>query len=400
NIMTKINIGFVLPAYLQGGAEKVIDTIVTELNQSQKYNFVLIAASYSDESIKRAKNIGFKVIQLSDPKKFTAECTTIEVIDIINSLKIDTLIMSVVPLTKLNLLKQNIPESTKIIFHLHSKILWEVIAKLAISKGIVLRKNSKWAYIKWLVLKYGKERFLKVYTHRYTRRYKHIIKHVDYFWVLCEQYRKETLDLLSRNLLQKYIHKIIAINNPIDYKFFKQNTQDKESKEIIYCGRLGYEDKRVDRLLNIWSKIEHKVPDWKLKIIGDGKEKYNLIHQSKKLGLKQVEFINYSPDPRIHYSSATILCLTSTFEGWPMVLIEALAQKVIPIAFACSAGVTEILSNGRGVAVTPFDEDEYADKLHELMTNESLRKTLLQNAEGYAETFDAPIIAKKWEEYI
>ena len=71
--------------------------------------------------------------------------------------------------------------------------------------------------------------------------------------------------------------------------------------------------------------------------------------------------------PDRFYSVASIVAMTSTFEGWPGCLLEALAAGCRPIAFACSEGVKEILGEGRGEAVEPFDENKFGRSLSAMM---------------------------------
>lgn len=64
-----------------------------------------------------------------------------------------------------------------------------------------------------------------------------------------------------------------------------------------------------------------------------------LRKQIKKQNIKQVTLCGYTSDPQEVYKDASILCLTSSFEGWGLVLAEAHNNGVVPIAFECSAGV-------------------------------------------------------------
>ena len=100
-----------------------------------------------------------------------------------------------------------------------------------------------------------------------------------------------------------------------------------------------------------------------------------------------------------YYNEAAINCLSSQIEGFPLVLIEAQQAGVIPVAFACSAGVREILSpdgeNGR--LIPPFDLDAYAEALASLMSDESLRKQMQQNVLKKARLYNIEEIVKQWD---
>ena len=73
--------------------------------------------------------------------------------------------------------------------------------------------------------------------------------------------------------------------------------------------------------------------------------------------------------------------LTSTYEGWGLVLVEAQTQGVVPMAFDVSAGINTIIGNHEygGRLVRPFDIDEYASKLYELCVNDETRTQIQEN---------------------
>ena len=171
---------------------------------------------------------------------------------------------------------------------------------------------------------------------------------------------------------------------------------------MIYVGRLSHEDKRVDRLLDIWHRIERNFPDWQLRIVGDGRERANLEAQAKRLKLKRVEFCGATANPYQYYDTAAILCLTSTFEGWGLVLTEAQQAGVVPMAFACSEGVSEILSPSweNGVLIEPYDLDTYAAALARLMSDDRLRQQMAANCREAVKRYDLDHVGRSWEELL
>lgn len=191
-----------------------------------------------------------------------------------------------------------------------------------------------------------------------------IYSKVDAFVTLCGQYKRDVELIVGADRCNS---KVCAVYNPVDVGHYLPYRSVRKEKEVLYVGRLSYADKRVDRLIRIWSSIEPLHPDWVLKIVGEGPEKNKLCQLASKLGLNNVKFVGYSADPREHYSTASILCLTSSFEGWGMVLAESASAGVVPIAFECSAGTSQLLDLVGGIKVAPFDEGEYERKLVELM---------------------------------
>ena len=157
--------------------------------------------------------------------------------------------------------------------------------------------------------------------------------------------------------------------------------------------------KRVDRLLRIWSIIQHQLPDWRLVIVGNGPAEEMLHNMAKELKLERISFEGRKKDVARYYRKASIVCLTSETEGWPLALTEAQAHGCIGVAFGATSGIKEILSpHGEcGFIVPRFDEKTYAEALkHIAQLNKeeeySIRRKSVEKRLQYA----PHIIADKW----
>ena len=106
-------------------------------------------------------------------------------------------------------------------------------------------------------------------------------------------------------------------------------------KTLVYIGRLSKWDKRIDRLLKIWKTVQHDHPDWSLEILGDGPEKENLENLAKKLKLSNYHFRGFV-NIKDYLPKASVLAMTSSSEGFPMVILEAANYGVVPIAYNIS----------------------------------------------------------------
>ncbi|MEG1575026.1 MAG: glycosyltransferase, partial [Bacteroidales bacterium] len=175
-----------------------------------------------------------------------------------------------------------------------------------------------------------------------------------------------------------------------------------KDKTLLFVGRLENIQKHIDWLLMIWREVEPLFPDWKLMIVGDGPDKGMLMNMASKYGLKRVVFCGYTKNPALYYQKAQILCLTSTSEGWGLVLADAQSFGCAAIAFDCSAGVREILSpqNENGVLVTPFNTGEYVQKLSELMRNDMMRRNIQENGYESVKRFSPRNTVRQWEDLI
>ena len=117
----------------------------------------------------------------------------------------------------------------------------------------------------------------------------------------------------------------------------------------------------------------------------------------KRYNLDRVVFAGQC-DPKSYYEQASILCLTSSYEGFPMVLLEAMQNKVVPIAFNSFNSITDIIIDGvTGVLVEPFDLDGYASKLEMLMIKQLERQKMAEHAFEHMANFSKDNVSKLWE---
>lgn len=195
----------------------------------------------------------------------------------------------------------------------------------------------------------------------------------------------------------KNFSNIEVIYNPTT--FIPSERADYRSKKAIAVGRLCAQ-KGFDMLINIWNSIDKKSRcGWSLSIYGSGPDNQSLHQQIKSLGL-ETEIEIYPPTCNIAevYKNSSILCFTSRYEGFGMVVVEAMSFGVVPISFDCPCGPKDIIANGsNGILIRSFDQKEFASKLAELMNNENQRKQMGENAiTSIQEKFEISSIMKQW----
>lgn len=189
-------------------------------------------------------------------------------------------------------------------------------------------------------------------------------------------------------------NKLLAISNPIILSGDKVIFNKK--KQILFVGRIELKQKRLDYLLIIWSRVFEACTDWELIIVGDGPDKNYIELRAEEMHLKKIYFKGYM-DPEPYYQDAAIICLTSDYEGFGMVLIEAMQHGVVPIAFNNWASVKDIIVNNEtGMLVPTNDVENYITKLIEIIKNEKLRCEIAVNACKHVQQFDINIIGQKW----
>jgi glycosyltransferase involved in cell wall biosynthesis len=143
-----------------------------------------------------------------------------------------------------------------------------------------------------------------------------------------------------------------------------------DTRTIVIAGRIVGE-KRIDHAVRAFAQIADRFPDWSLRILGDGPLTGNLRQLVQSLELQdQIHVMGRSPHMAEEWSKASMCLLTSTSEGFPLVLTEALAAGVPVVAYDCPGGPSEIVRHGvDGFLVPEGDIDSLAVAMTKLMGN-------------------------------
>jgi len=167
-------------------------------------------------------------------------------------------------------------------------------------------------------------------------------------------------------------------------------------KTVIAVGRYNFQ-KGFDRLLEAWA-ITKKPDGWKLRLVGDGEERENLKRLAMKLGIQASVIIDGpQKDMDAVYRKASILAMTSRYEGLPMVLLEAQAYGIPAVAFRCKCGPADVISDGRdGILVKDGYINAMASALTRLMIDNELRNEMGANARKASGRWDKDKIMGQW----
>ena len=204
---------------------------------------------------------------------------------------------------------------------------------------------------------------------------------------------------LKDNLKAQIMH----IPNPapnIDIDTFQSPSHS--HKTIIAIGRLC-EQKGFDLLLEAWHRLENEKQDWHLKIVGDGPDKAKLESMIDTYNLHEsVTLIPFQKNVIPLYQSASYYCLSSRFEGLPMVLLEAQACGLPCIAFDCDTGPSEIIKNRiNGYLVARENSIELSNALNQainISANEYL--DLVSNSQNRIRLFSSTNILNLWSIFL
>lgn len=193
----------------------------------------------------------------------------------------------------------------------------------------------------------------------------------------------------------KNIRECTVIPNPLP--FYPKNQSECKNKQILSVGRL-YKEKGYERLIDIWSLVTRKHPEWKINIYGNGillKSLTNLVH---KRGLDD-SFFFCGPVSNImdKYLESAFYVKSSLFEGFGMVLIEAMSCGLPVISYNCPVGPSTIIHDGEdGFLIEDGNSQMFADKICYLIENEDIRIQMGTKARENVKRFSQDIIMQKW----
>ena len=214
----------------------------------------------------------------------------------------------------------------------------------------------------------------------------------DYFLTLSPKLTEEAQSFMGFNKARKMGH----IFNPITID--AKGEGEKKENAVLYVGRLDNITKKVERVLEVWKQLGDNVKDWSLTLVGDGPDRADLEAYAKNNSLQNVCFAGYT-DPIQYYKRAKIVLLTSGYEGFPLVLGEAMSYGVIPVVLSSFIAVSDILEHGKSGLIVdmPFEAHVFAETLHSLMINEQLMDRMSHEAIIKSHSFELTTVLSEWE---
>ena len=240
------------------------------------------------------------------------------------------------------------------------------------------------------------KKVLTYYVTSYSMWY--VYQKSDKYILLSDSYIREFLSFTR----VKKATKLVVITNPITIPYIEEYEKilSYKRKEIIYVGRIDYNQKRVYRVIEVWKLLEKKYPDWKLIIIGDGEEKSKLEEQSFQLGLKRIVFEGFKI-PLEYYKYASLLILTSEYEGFPLVIPEGMAWGVVPCVYGSYSAVYDIVKDDvNGIIIEPqkdeFDAENMAERMSLLMCDNVRLKLMAKAAKQMSNQYSLDVVSDSW----
>lgn len=267
-------------------------------------------------------------------------------------------------------------------------------------KTIACYHGNPFGYYRYLKYVSKKQPILGILKYRFRafkvlcavkKRFRSIIDKADKVCLLSDKYKLD----LKREIRTLDYKKICSINNP----YHRESIVDFSQKQntILFVGRITDPVKNVWDLLKVWERLQFSFPDWDVKIVGDNRNCENYIKYISDKGLHRIEFCGFQKNVYEFYDKAKILCSTSSHEGWPMVIMEAMGCGCVPCVYDTYGAVHDLISDGiDGFICAPYDLISLEKALRDLMTNNHRFNEMSQNAKHNILRFSLENTTEKW----
>lgn len=207
----------------------------------------------------------------------------------------------------------------------------------------------------------------------------------DHFILLTESDRKN---------YPKQKKNVQVIPNPLP--FFPKEQAILENPQFVSIGRLT-EQKGFDQLIEAFALLSPRYPEWTLKIAGDGELREQLQKQIEQKKLEQkIKLIGVQQDILPLLLESSIFVVSSRYEGFPMVILEAMSCGLPVVSFDCPYGPGNMISNSCGILVKPGQVKQLATGMEHLAAEKKLRKKMGQKAREEVKQYRIEIIIEKW----
>lgn len=371
-----LKIVYCTPAlYMAGGVERVLTLKANYFAEHFGYDITIIITEGKDKPLFYPMSDKIKVVNLDIGFEELWACSFLKKIPVylrkqrLYKKKLTAELMRINPDITISLLRREINFLTSI--HDNSKKIGELHVNRANYRNFEAADSN----------------FIKDIFARFWM--KSLVSHLnrlDRFVVLTEEDK----------LAWKELDNVEVISDPLSFDV--NEVSPLTNKRVIAVGRYVYQ-KGFDLLLQAWSKIEKQIPDWELTIYGMGdRTPYESMIDSLQIDRNRCHLYGPTEDIKHEYLSSSLFVFSSRFEGFGMVLIEAMACGLPVVSFDCPCGPKDIVSDEEdGVLVENGNVSELADHMISLMEDDERRKSMSKNALKNVQRYKIEQIARQWK---
>lgn len=194
------------------------------------------------------------------------------------------------------------------------------------------------------------------------------------------------------------ISNVLVVPNPVTYYADSIDDITKERSRIIAVGRLASQ-KRFDRLIEAFSLISNRYPEWYIDIYGEGELRGTLGSVIKTKGLVgRINILNFVQDIYTEYMKSQFLVLSSDYEGFGLVITEAMACGIPVVSTNCPFGPSDIIDDGKTGFLSKMEIEDLAEKMEWMISHKEERVKMGENAYKKAAQYRKEIVMPRWEE--
>ena len=371
-----LKIVYCTPAlYMAGGVERVLTLKANYFAEHFGYDITLILTEGKDKPLFYPMSDKIKVVNLDIGFEELWACSFLKKIPVylrkqrLYKKKLTAELMRIHPDITISLLRREINFLTSI--HDNSKKIGELHVNRANYRNFEAADSN---FIKDIFARF----WMKSLVFHLNR--------LDRFVVLTEEDK----------LAWKELDNVEVISDPLSFDV--NEVSPLTNKRVIAVGRYVYQ-KGFDLLLQTWSKIEKQIPDWELTIYGMGdRTPYESMIDSLQIDRNRCHLYGPTEDIKHEYLSSSLFVFSSRFEGFGMVLIEAMACGLPVVSFDCPCGPKDIVSDEEdGVLVENGNVSELADHMISLMEDDERRKSMSKNALKNVQRYKIEKTDQQWK---
>ena len=217
-------------------------------------------------------------------------------------------------------------------------------------------------------------------------------------WNMDRQVRKlDALVVLTNQDKKDWEHLLPVYVIPNSFPFYPEYPSTCENKQAIIVGRYN-SAKGYNYLIDAWREVHKSYPEWIINIFGSGEYEDKVRKQINDYGLQDIVIMNNPTDTIMEeYLKSSIYVMSSVFEGFAMVLLEAMACGLPCVSFDCPYGPRNVITDGEdGFLVDYLNSKALADSICKLIENEALRKQMGKNGRNNVLRYSRENIMPQW----